>query len=42
VFPGGFGFGARQAADVVDGSFAGAADFFDGLYAYGKMESGHY
>ena len=41
ALPGGFGFGARQAADIVDGGFTRTADFFDGFYAHGETESGY-
>ena len=41
TFPGGFGFGAGEAADVGDGIFGGGAHFFDWFYAHGEMESGH-
>ena len=41
AFPGGFGFGAGEAADVGDGIFSHSANFFDGFDTHGEMESGH-
>jgi len=40
AFPGGFGFGGRQATDVVNRTFARSAHFFHGFRAHGEMESG--
>lgn len=41
AFPGGFGFGAGEAADVRYGIFSHSANFFDGFCAHGEVESGY-
>jgi hypothetical protein len=39
ALPGGFGFGVRQATDVVDGGFVRSTEFFNRFCANGETES---